>query len=125
MKFCWHTDQIRCDNCKPKSERIELGCASRGQCFCTGRCKRTLEEQEYHEKIMREFQCYRNGNNQRIEDNSSSATQSEEEQKHIPVYYGDPEWRKKHTCACSDRGPCAYHQEQPPVIQHEEDEPCE
>jgi hypothetical protein len=41
MKFCWHTDQIRCDNCKP--QRIERGCASES-CFCTGECRMTEEE---------------------------------------------------------------------------------
>lgn len=33
---------------KPK-QRIELGCDS-PSCFCTGRCKRTAEEQEAYEK---------------------------------------------------------------------------
>jgi len=40
---------------QPK-KRVELGCQAIGQCFCTGRCKRTAEEQEAYEKRERELQ---------------------------------------------------------------------
>lgn len=30
--------------------RVVLGCSTVGQCFCTGRCKRTAEEQARHEQ---------------------------------------------------------------------------
>lgn len=36
----------------PKPERILLGCQTTGQCFCTGRCKRTAEEQAAHEAAV-------------------------------------------------------------------------
>lgn len=39
------------EDAKPK--RVELGCDS-PSCFCTGRCKRTAEEQEAYEKRERE-----------------------------------------------------------------------
>lgn len=33
--------------------RILLGCQTTGQCFCTGRCNRTAEEQARHEEYQR------------------------------------------------------------------------
>jgi hypothetical protein len=36
------------------AERVLLGCASIGACFCTGRCKRTAEEQAEHERRERQ-----------------------------------------------------------------------
>lgn len=42
-----------------KPKRVELGCASKDAgCFCTGRCKRTAEEQEAHEKAERNFRGF-------------------------------------------------------------------
>lgn len=32
--------------------RVVLGCSTVGQCFCTGRCKRTAEEQAAHEAAI-------------------------------------------------------------------------
>ncbi len=43
-----------CKTCTCENVRVELGCQSQA-CFCTGRCKRTQEEQDAYEKRDKEM----------------------------------------------------------------------
>lgn len=45
-------------------KRVELGCQS-GGCFCTGRCKRTQEEEDVYQKQQREFSDFLGGERSR------------------------------------------------------------